>query len=208
MRQRIPTYVHAGDPLSEAGVLARLRPQPDIEVVDGSDIDKAEVAIVVADSVDDATIRTVRSLHRQGSSNVAVIIASLDDAALLALLEAGVCGVLRRSEATTTALVGLVKSAARGEGSLPPDLLGRLFQQIGRLQRQVLAPRGLTASGLTAREIDVLRLVAEGFDTHEIASKLAFSERTIKTVIHDVTTRLCLRNRTHAVAWALREGLV
>jgi DNA-binding NarL/FixJ family response regulator len=54
----------------------------------------------------------------------------------------------------------------------------------------------------------VLRLVAEGFDTADIARKLAFSERTIKTVIHDVTTRLCLRNRTHAVAWAMREGLI
>ena len=63
-------------------------------------------------------------------------------------------------------------------------------------------------TGLTEREIDVLRLVAEGFDTEEISQKLSYSQRTIKTVIHDVTTRLCLRNRTHAVAWALREGLI
>ncbi|MDQ3292886.1 MAG: DNA-binding response regulator, partial [Actinomycetota bacterium] len=38
--------------------------------------------------------------------------------------------------------------------------------------------------------------------------KLAYSERTIKNVIHDITSRLCLRNRTHAVAWAVREGLI
>ena len=63
-------------------------------------------------------------------------------------------------------------------------------------------------SGLTEREIEVLRLVAEGLDTAEIAEKLAYSERTIKNVIHDITSRLCLRNRTHAVAWAVREGLI
>jgi DNA-binding NarL/FixJ family response regulator len=208
MKLRIPTYIHASDPLSEAGLLARLRPQPDIAIVDESDVNHATVAVVVADAVDDAMLTRVRRIQRQGCPNVAVVIPEPDDNTLLTLVEAGVCGVLRRSEATTTALVSLVKVAARGEGSLPPDLLGRLFQQVGRLQRQVLTPRGLTLSGLTAREIDVLRLVAEGLDTQEIAAKLAFSERTIKTVIHDVTTRLCLRNRTHAVAWALREGLV
>jgi DNA-binding NarL/FixJ family response regulator len=208
MRDRIQTYIYATDPLSEAGVLARLRPQPEIAIVDESDVEHATVAVIVADAVDDETIRIVRGVQRQGCPNVAVVIPEPDDNALLALLEAGVCGVLRRAEATTTALVSLVRVAARGEGSLPPDLVGRLIQQVGRLQRQVLTPHGLTMSGLTEREIEVLRLVAEGFDTHEIAAKLAFSERTIKTVIHDITTRLCLRNRTHAVAWALREGLV
>jgi DNA-binding NarL/FixJ family response regulator len=61
---------------------------------------------------------------------------------------------------------------------------------------------------LAPREIDVLRLVADGYDTGEIATKLAYSERTVKNVLHDVTTRLQLRNRSHAVAFALREGLI
>jgi DNA-binding NarL/FixJ family response regulator len=79
---------------------------------------------------------------------------------------------------------------------------------VGRLQRQVLAPRGLRFSGLSDREVEVLRLVAEGLDTGEIARQLAFSERTIKSVLHDVTTRLQLRNRAHAVAFAVREGFI
>ena len=54
----------------------------------------------------------------------------------------------------------------------------------------------------------MLRLVAEGLDTGEIAKELAYSERTIKNVIHDVTSRLNLRNRSQAVAYALREGLI
>ena len=91
---------------------------------------------------------------------------------------------------------------------MPADLLGRLLEQVGYVQRQMLAPRGLTFSGLTDREIDVLKLVADGLDTNEVADRLCYSERTVKNVIHDVTTRLRLRNRTHAVAYALRQGLI
>ena len=72
----------------------------------------------------------------------------------------------------------------------------------------MLAPAGLRFSGLSDREVEVLRLVAEGLDTGEIARQLAFSERTIKSVLHDVTTRLQLRNRAHAVAFAVREGFI
>ena len=61
---------------------------------------------------------------------------------------------------------------------------------------------------LADREVEVLRLVADGFDTAEIATRLSYSQRTVKTVLHDVTTRLQLRNRSHAVAYALREGLI
>jgi DNA-binding CsgD family transcriptional regulator len=72
----------------------------------------------------------------------------------------------------------------------------------------VLSPRGLTFTGLTDREIKVLRLIAEGHDTSEIAQQLSYSQRTVKNVLHDVTTRLQLRNRSHAVAYAVREGLI
>ena len=54
----------------------------------------------------------------------------------------------------------------------------------------------------------MLRLIADGLDTCEIARRLAFSERTIKSILHDVTTRLQLRNRAHAVAYAVREGFI
>jgi len=105
-------------------------------------------------------------------------------------------------------LVKTIVKVASGAGEVPPDLLGRLLEQVGRLQRQVLAPRGLTFTGLTPRETQVLRLVADGFDTGEIALRMCYSERTVKNVLHDLTTRLQLRNRTHAVAYAVREGLI
>jgi DNA-binding NarL/FixJ family response regulator len=72
----------------------------------------------------------------------------------------------------------------------------------------VLTPRGIGPDGLSSREREVLKLLADGLGTNEIASALAYSERTIKNVIHDVTTRLNLRNRSHAVAYAVKAGIV
>ena len=89
-----------------------------------------------------------------------------------------------------------------------PEVCGHLLGQVGRLQRQVLSPRGLSFTGLSDREIQVLRLIADGLDTNEIASQLCYSQRTVKNVLHDVTSRLQLRNRSHAVAYAVREGLI
>ncbi len=76
------------------------------------------------------------------------------------------------------------------------------------MQRHVLAPRGLNFAGLTEREVAVLRLLAEGLDTAEVARHLSYSERTVKSVVQDVTRRHNLRNRTHAVAYAMRQGLI
>ena len=137
-----------------------------------------------------------------------LVIATVDDAALVTAAEAGVVGILRRGDATPEAIVRVIGKAAAGAGEVPADLLGRLLEQVGRLQRQVLSPRGLTFAGLTPRETEVVRLVADGLDTSEIALRMSYSERTVKNVLHDLTTRLQLRNRTHAVAYAVREGLI
>jgi DNA-binding NarL/FixJ family response regulator len=208
MPERIPVAVYARDPISQAGIASQLRTRPEVVVAENGDAASATVAIVVADEVDDPTIQTMRAVQRGGCRRVLLVATRLDDSALLSAVEAGACGMLRRSEAVTERLLGAIRTAAAGDGTVPPDLLGRLLDQVGRLQRQVLAPRGLTFAGLTDRETKVLRLVADGFDTCEIASTLAYSERTVKNVIHDVTARLQLRNRSHAVAYALRAGLI
>ncbi len=122
--------------------------------------------------------------------------------------EVGVNGLLRRAEASPDVLVRTIRKVAAGDGVIPSDLLGHLLGQVGRLQRQVLSPRGLTFTGMSDREIEVLRLIADGHDTNEIARQLCYSQRTVKNVLHDVTTRLQLRNRSHAVAYAMREGLI
>jgi DNA-binding NarL/FixJ family response regulator len=205
---RIPVYIYASDPISQAGVASQLRQRPEVVVVDQGDLDDAQVAVVIAEVVDDSVIRVLRAVQRGGIPRTVLVATILDDAAVVSAAEAGVSALLRRGEATPERLTRVVEKVAAGEGELPPDLLARLLGQVGKLQRQVLAPRGMTFSGLTEREIEVLRLVAEGYDTAEIAKTICFSERTIKSILHDVTTRLQLRNRAHAVAYAVREGLI
>jgi DNA-binding NarL/FixJ family response regulator len=205
--ERIRTYIHADDPISRAGVASQLKPRPEVLVLDGAEEGDAVVSLVVADRVAEGPLRAIRTLRKRGTSVVLVVV-ELDDAALVSAIEAGVAALVRRCEATPDRLVSVIRSAAAGEAAVPPDLLSRLLNQVGQLQRQVLSPRGLSFAVLADREVAILRLVAEGLDTAEIATRLSYSPRTIKTVLHDVTTRLQLRNRSHAVAYALREGLI
>lgn len=208
MHDGIPVFVYAGDPISQAGMASQLRGRTELRVVDEQEVDQAAVAVVVADTVDDGLARTIKALQRNRCPRVVVVATQLDDAGLLTAVEAGACGLLRRAEATPDQVVGAVTRAAAGDGALPPDLLGRLLEQVGQIQRQILEPRGFRVSGLTEREVQVLRLVADGHNTAEIARQLAYSERTIKNVIQDVITRFQLRNRSHAVAYAVRQGLI
>jgi DNA-binding NarL/FixJ family response regulator len=204
---QLTVYIHADDPILRAGLATQLRPRSEVRVIDAPDPGRTTVALVVTDRVAEPTLRTLRSLQRLGARLV-LVVAELDDSDLVAAVEAGVAGVVRRAEASPDHLVQVVRAAAAGDGTLPPDLLGRLLSQVGKLQRQVLWPRGLTFGGLAEREIEVLRLVADGLDTAEIATKLSYSQRTIKNILHDITSRLHLRNRSHAVAYALRHGLI
>jgi DNA-binding NarL/FixJ family response regulator len=206
--ERTCVSVTAADPVSRAGTIAQLRGASGIVLVEEDELDEHSVALVVADDVDAETARTIRSLRRRGVDKVALLVTRLDDNGLLIAVEAGVGGVLRRSTATAHNLAATIRALAAGEGTLPPDLLSRLLEQVGHLQRRVLAPRGLTFSGLTEREVSVLRLLAEGLDTAEVGQRLFYSERTVKNIIHDVTSRLDLRNRTHAVAYAIKQGLI
>lgn len=206
MSTTVATYVHARDPISQAGVVAQLRQRTEITIVGSAP--QSQVAILITDCVDEIATRELRSMHKDGHPRLMLVATTIDDNALVAAAEAGVAGLLRRSDASADTMVRTIIKVASGEGDIPPDLLGRLLEQVGRLQRQVLAPRGLTFTGLTPRETEVLRLVADGLDTSEIASRMCYSERTVKNVLHDLTSRLQLKNRTHAVAYAVREGLI
>jgi DNA-binding NarL/FixJ family response regulator len=204
----VRVLVHAFDPILKAGVVSQLRPRPEIRMTSESDA-RPQVAMVVTDTLDDRTGRLLHQLQREVDGPRTVLVAGgLDDGDLIQAVEAGVVGVLRRNEATADRLVEAITGAARNEGSVPPDLLGRLLDQVGAVQRGLLGPRGLSFSGLAEREVEVLRLVADGCDTHEIATQLCYSERTVKNVLHGITSRLNLRNRSHAVAYALRQGLI
>ena len=208
MTRPVSTYVHASDPISRVGVVSQLRGRPEVRVLDELSVDEAEVALVVTDVLDEDACHVMHGLCRGDRPRLILVATTIDDAALVSAAEAGVCGLVRHSDATPETLVRTIVRVASGEGEVPSDLLGRLLTQLGQLQRQVLSPRGLTFAGLTPRETEVLRLVAQGDDTAEIAQKMCYSERTVKNVLHDLTTPLQLRNRTHAVAYAVREGLI
>ncbi|WP_247701765.1 response regulator transcription factor [Streptomyces sp. F63] len=166
------------------------------------------VAVVLADRLDETTMLRLRRLVRTDGLNAVLVTGVIREAELLQVIECGVGAILWRHEATDQRLLQAVVAAARGEGDLPSDLLGRLINQVGRLQRNAAQQPGGSPAGLAPREIDILRLVSEGLDTREIAGKLSYSERTVKNVLHGLTTRLQLRNRAHAVAYALREGYI
>ncbi|GAA2751214.1 MULTISPECIES: response regulator transcription factor [Kitasatospora] len=207
--ERIRVRLSAQDPISYAGLAGQLRPCPELRLLgEQEETDQATVVVVALDRVGEEEVQTLRQLRRGPSGRIVLVGTDLDDAGLVAAVECGVVGVVRRTEATADRLVQTILAAARGEGTVPADLLGRLLEQVGRLQRQVLDPRGLAFSGLSTREVEVLRLVAAGHDTAEIAEALSFSERTVKNVLHEITTRLQLRNRSHAVAYAMREGFI
>ncbi|MEV8424504.1 helix-turn-helix transcriptional regulator [Streptomyces niveus] len=201
--------IQAGDPLSHAGVTSQLRPRSEITLMewDAAGV-PPEVVVVVVDTVDEEALRTLRRIQRTTTCRTVLITTAIDEQQLVSAAECGVAGVVRRSESTPEHLVHVIGTVARGEGHLPADLLGRLLEEVGRLQGQVLGPRGLHFTGLAPREVDVLRLVADGHDTAEIATRLGYSERTIKNILHSVMTRLQLRNRSHAVAYAMRQGLI
>lgn len=207
--ERITVVLRAQDPISQVGVASQLRARPEVSVVERDDGEPTpQVVVMVVDAVDDEVLRVLRNIQRTSTCRTVLVTTDIDEQKLVSAAECGVAGVIRRSESTPDHLVQVIGTVARGEGHLPSDLLGRLLEEVGRLQGQVLGPRGLHFTGLAAREVDVLRLVAEGYDTADIATKLAYSERTIKNVLHSVMTRLQLRNRSHAVAYAMRQGLI
>jgi DNA-binding NarL/FixJ family response regulator len=206
-RRRV--HVHAIDPITAAGLRAQLQGHPDIELVElDESADVESVAVAAADSLSEPVMTMLRKARRHGCRRVVLVCQAPPDLDLLAAIELGVCAILPRSDATTRRLARSVLGVASGEAALPADLLGRLIDSVARIQTDVLAPRGLRVNGMADREVRILRLVADGHDTREIASTLNYSERTVKNVLHDVTTRFQLRNRSQAVAYAIREGLI
>ena len=206
---RTPISLICTDAITRAGLASQLRPRPEVLLLDDTEADQAEVTLVVCDTVTEPTLRTLRALRRRTAAPALVLVVThIDDAGLVTAAEHGVAGIIRRCQADADRLITVIRAAADGDGSLPPDLLGRLLHHVGTLHRDVLTPHGLTVTGLRDREIEILRLLADGFNTTEIAAKLSYSPRTIKNTLHDVTNRFHLRNRCHAVAYALRNGLI
>ncbi|EFL10556.1 MULTISPECIES: response regulator transcription factor [Actinomycetes] len=167
--------------------------------------DEADVVVVAAELLSVAVTSTLRGLKATVDAPV-VLLANEEAAgpAVLTAVECNVVALLDRERTSSEQLAAAVLTAAHGGAILPPAALGTPLSHV----RRPTHPRPTHSSGLTQREIDVLRLLAEGLDTAETAEKINFSERAVKKVIHDLSQRLDLRNRTHAVAYALRNGAI
>jgi DNA-binding NarL/FixJ family response regulator len=208
LRERTSIRVIGPDAISRDGLVAQLRARHEVRILESGEDPESSVTIILADEIDEDVLQEIRATRASGTARVVLVANRLDETAVLKAVEAGVGSVLWRSRASIETVVDAVRATSDGEGTIPPDLLGRLLEHMGRLQREVLVPRGMSFSGLTEREIKVLRLVADGLDSAEVGERLYYSERTVKGIIHDVTSRLNLRNRTHAVAYAMRQGLL
>ncbi|MFS8104233.1 LuxR C-terminal-related transcriptional regulator [Lentzea alba] len=124
------------------------------------------------------------------------------------LFAAGVVSVLPYRDATSAQVVRAVVASYAGRAVIPELLVRWLVDEVRSAQSDLLVSQGPLTGGLTVREVEVLRRLADGCDTSRIAGELNYSERTIKKIIQDVMSRLKLRNRAHAVSYAMRVGAI
>jgi DNA-binding NarL/FixJ family response regulator len=201
----VSVAVYAADPISLVGVHGQLCGEPLIELVDPACRRPGTVAVVLAETLDESVLQQLCKLRAEGTGAV-LVVSLLREAELLRVIDCGVAAIVWRHQATGERLRQAVLAASRKEGDLPSDLLGRLVAQVGVLRRSGGNQAAVPVGGLAPREVAVLRLVAEGMDTAQIARELSYSERTVKNLVYGLMTRLQLHNRAHAVAYALREG--
>ena len=123
-----------------------------------------------------------------------------------AALRAGASGFLLK-DALPDEVVAAVRVIAAGDALLAPSVTRRLIEEVARQAPSPRVDDHLLAS-LTAREREVLALIARGRSNHEIAADLFIAEQTVKTHVGKILAKLALRDRVHAVVFAYDVGLV
>ena len=137
----------------------------------------------------------------QPDACILVLTSFAEDDKVFPAIKAGACGYLLKDTAPQ-ALLQAIRDVHRGESSLHPTIARKLLQELN--QPSDLPP---AADPLTEREVDVLRLVAQGLPNEEIGERLFIAERTVRTHVSNILGKLHLANRTQAALYALREGL-
>jgi DNA-binding NarL/FixJ family response regulator len=160
--------------------------------------------LVILDQSLDGGIDFIGAVREATGARVVVCTSQCDEDSVLAAIQSGAAGFLRKDTLTTEGLAAAVTAAANGAGVVTPDLLGNLLRTLAANGSHAKAP----VARLTDREQQVLALIAKGHPTREVAQELCYSERTVKNVLHDVVTKLNARSRSQAVAHAVREGLI
>ncbi|NJP45210.1 response regulator [Actinacidiphila epipremni] len=183
----------AGDGRTAVRLAAELR--PDVALVDLRMplLDGAEV--------------TARVTAAEIGVPVLILTTYADDDAVLPALRAGAGGYLTK-DATGEALLAAVRDVAAGRTVLDPAVQRRLVQLVVTDPSPTPAP-GMPpeAEGLTRREIDVVRLVAQGLNNRQVAKELVVGEATVKTHLNHVLAKLAMDDRATLIAWAWHHGL-
>lgn len=141
-------------------------------------------------------VEVARALHAAGDAVAVLVLSAYDDEPYVReLLDRGAAGYLTKEEAPER-IVEAVRGVAAG--------------QRGWLSRGIAAPapRAPEPASLSAREREVLGLIAEGLDNATVARRLFLSESTVKNHVTNIYDKIAVRTRAEAVAWAWRHGLV
>ncbi|HEY4457989.1 MAG TPA: response regulator transcription factor [Pseudonocardiaceae bacterium] len=196
-------------PVVRTGVRGMLAAEPDIEVVGeaGSGIDAVTSAAALRPDVVlmdlrmpdlDGVAATGRILAENDAIRVVVLTTYETDKDILRAVEAGAAGYLLK-DASPDELSRAIRAAARGETVLAPPVAARLVRSVRR--PSVSVP-------LSAREVEVLRLVGRGLTNAEIGRQLYIGEATVKTHLLRAFTKLGVSDRTAAVTTAMAQGVL
>lgn len=198
------------------GIVMLLGLLPGIEVV-GAAGDGDEAVELVAELDPDVVLMDLRMPRCDGveatrrirsqypGTQVVVLTTFADDDSLFPALKAGARGYLTK-DAGGEEIVRAVHSVLSGEAGLAPSIQRRLLERLSEPEPVPVAPTE-APDGLTAREIDVLALIAEGLSNQEIARRLHVSTATVKTHINNLFAKTGLKDRAQAVRYAFTKGV-
>jgi DNA-binding NarL/FixJ family response regulator len=199
-------------PVVRDGLVLLLRASGEVDVVGVAADGREAVRLVVQQEPDVALLdlrmpvldgvgATAELAERAPGVPVLVLTTFADDDAILPALRAGAAGYLTK-DATAEQLLAALRDVAAGRTVLHPEVQRRLVEHV----RGESAPATKADADLTRREIDVLRLVAEGLSNQQIASRLVLGEATVKTHLNHLLSKLDVDGRPGLVAWAWRHG--
>jgi NarL family two-component system response regulator LiaR len=140
-------------------------------------------------------------IHENPNARILVLTSFAEDEKVFPAIKAGALGYLLK-DSSPQELLHAIRNVHQGEASLHPTIARKLMRELN--QPPSLPP---TTDPLTEREVEVLRLVAQGLSNDDIAEKLVISERTVRTHVSHILDKLHLANRTQMALYAVREGI-
>ncbi|MFI6097756.1 response regulator transcription factor [Lentzea sp. NPDC051213] len=199
--------VEADDPLTQIGIVTVLASSGNCAVLGSDERAQAQVLVLATDRLTASTRAHMRRNAQTLGTPVVLIVTDLDEQDLLNAVECKVVSVIPRTAFTAAHLTQAVRVATSGGAAFPARLTGLMIRNLEEILRES-TERQAGSIGLDQREIAVLRLIADGHELSAIAKELRYSVRTIRNVISGVLGRLNLRNRSQAVAYAARAGVI